>query len=235
MEKELMSLNAKKVKGPKQSVEQALLEAGTYAARLVQIVDLGLQPQDAFKGQEKPPAHMIYTTYELLDEFMVDKEGNPDETKPRWISEKLPFYSLDQDRAKSTQRYKALDPNVDHDGEWTELIGLPVMITIGVYKSKSTGKEGNAILSTATMRAKEAAKAPELVNKPKVFLLDDPDLDVLLSLPDWLQKLVKDNLEFKGSALEKALAKGYKKKEEEDESEYDGEESEAQEGEGSPW
>lgn len=177
---------------------------------------------------------MIYTTYELLDEFMVDKEGNPDESKPRWISEKLPFYSLDQDKAKSTQRYKALDPNIDRDGEWPDLIGTPVMITIGKYKSKSTGKEGNNILGTASMRAKDAAKAPELVNEPKIFLLDSPDLTIFLSLPEWLQNLVKGNLEFKSSKLEKALAKGYTKEEEEDSSDYDAE-SDKEEGEGSPW
>ena len=230
-----MSLNAKKVKGPSKGVEQPLLENGTYAARLVQIIDLGIQPQDAFKGQEKPPAHMIYTTYELLDEFMIDKEGNPDESKPRWISEKLPFYSLDQDKAKSTQRYKALDPNIDRDGEWPDLIGTPVMITIGKYKSKSTGKEGNAILGTASMRAKDAVKAPELVNEPKIFLLDSPDLTIFLSLPEWLQNLVKGNLEFKSSKLEKALAKGYNKdevEEEEDSSDFD---QEQEDGEDRPW
>ncbi|MOA43842.1 hypothetical protein D3C78_1660410 [compost metagenome] len=55
------------------------------------------------------------------------------------------------------------------------------------------------------MRPKDAAKAPELVNPVKVFVLDEPDMEVFLSLPQWLQDKIKGNLEFNGSPLQKAL------------------------------
>jgi len=205
-----MSLNAKKVKAVGNKPKQPNIENGTYPARLVQLIDLGVQAQRPYKGQDKPPKHMIYTTYEFCDEFMVDENGNPDESKPRWISEDFPFYSLDQDRAKSTQRYNALDPTGAHDGEWPELLGSPVMLTVGDYVG-GDGVTRNSILSTSSVRAKQAATLPELVNEPKVFLLDDPDMDVFLSLPQWLQDKIKGNLEYAGSALQKALEGDSKK------------------------
>ena len=56
------------------------------------------------------------------------------------------------------------------------------------------------------MRQKDAARTPELVNPPKVFVMDEPDLEIFLSLPNWLQDKIKDSLEYAGSPLEAALA-----------------------------
>ena len=55
------------------------------------------------------------------------------------------------------------------------------------------------------MRSKDADKLGDLVNDPKVFDLDEPDLDVFLSLHEWIQNKVKANLDFEGSDLEKML------------------------------
>ena len=51
-----MALNLNKPGGNKNFVAQANIEAGVYPARLVQIIDLGLQPQKAYQGKEKAPA-----------------------------------------------------------------------------------------------------------------------------------------------------------------------------------
>jgi len=194
-----MALNARKVKntsGPK----APLLDEGAYPARLVQVIDLGLQPQE-YKGETKPPKNEMWHTYELSDEFMPGEDGEPDETKPRWLSERLPLNSLGSDLAKSTKRYYALDPKEEHDGDWTALLGSPAILAVTV------NGEYNNIGGTSTMRPKEAAKCPELVNDTKVFSMDDPDVEVFLSLPDFLQKIIKDGLEFEGSKLDGLLAK----------------------------
>jgi hypothetical protein len=176
-----------------------VLDEGAYPARLVQVIDMGLQPQRPYQGQEKAPAYMITTIYESSDEFMADEDGNPDESKPRWFWEELPIYNLDQDKAKSTKRYYALDPNEEAGGDWSKLIGNPVNVALTI------SGEYNNIGSTSTMRPKEAQKLPPLVNEPKVFDLGDPDVDVFLTLPQRLQDKIKNNLNFEGSALEKAL------------------------------
>lgn len=199
-----MALNARKVKSVAKGPRQEAMEAGTYPARVVQVIDFGVQEQRAFQGAVKPPAQTIYQTYEFLDEFCKDEDGEDLEDKPRWLSEQFPLHSLEADLAKSTKRYYALDPDENFGGDFTLLVGSPCMVTINQYESK--GETKNGVSSVAPMRPKEAAKAPELVNPPKVFVIDAPDLEVFKSLPDWMQEKIKESLEFKGSALDEALS-----------------------------
>lgn len=199
-------LNAKKVPYTGSNrVEQESLDPGTYPIRLVQVISMGLQKQREFKGEAKDPAYDLYLTYEFLDEFMKDEEGNEIKDKPRWLSERIPFHSLESDLAKSTKRYYALDPEGKFDGDWSKLAGTPGMLTITKSKPKEGGKVYNNVAGLSGMREKDAAKAPKLVNPPKVFDLDDPDMEVFQSLPQWLQDAIKENLEYEGSALEKAV------------------------------
>lgn len=206
-----MALNAKKIQAPAggDRVEQDNLEAGVYRARIVQILDYGVQPQRAYAGKDKAPAQEIGVTYELLDEFMKDEDGNEIEDKPRWISENFPLHSLKADMAKSTKRYQALDPKEVHEGNWPDLIGMPCMVTV-VNNPGKEGKVYDNVGNVSAMRPKDAANAPELVNDPKVFDLDDPDMEVFAKLPKWIQDKIASNLNFKGSALEKAIGGGAK-------------------------
>jgi len=213
-----MALNAKKV--PKAGgngsnfKKQDPVEPGTYPARLVQILDLGVQPQRPYKGTEKPPCQTIQLTWELVDEFMTDEEGNELEDKPRWISETMPFRNLESDLAKSTKRYKALDPKEEFEGDFSQLLGLPANVLLTTYQVKNgpnAGNENNAVDNVTAMRPRDAAKTPELVNEPKIFVLDEPDLEVFLSLPDFLQEKIKANLEYAGSPLQEALEGGSSK------------------------
>ena len=205
-----MSLNAKKVahSGGKKGPTQDAIDGGSYPIRLAQVIDMGLQPQRPWQGEEKPPAHEMMLTYELLDEFCVDDDGNADEDKPRWLSETIPLRSLMAEKAKSTQRYYALDPNEDMEGDFTALAGSPAIATIvqNAGKGKNVGKIYNNIQSLSTMRPKDAAKAEPLKKEAKVFVLDEPDLEVFNSLPDWIQDKIKDNLEYQGSALHVLLS-----------------------------
>jgi hypothetical protein len=200
-----MSLNAKKVKGSG-GKRAAPMEAGTYPAQVVQVLDLGLQNQRPYMSEEKPPAYEIMLTYEFADEFMQDEDGADIEDKPRWLSENFPFHNLNAERAKSTKRYMALDPDLDMEGDFSKLTGHACMVTITQSPPrKSDGAIFNNISGVSAMRAKEASKMPELKNPPKVFTLDDPDIKTFLSLPDWLQDKIKENLEFDGSELDTRL------------------------------
>jgi hypothetical protein len=197
-----LALNAREVKntGGKKYPPFA---AGGYPARLVQIIDLGIQPQE-FKGEKKAPKRELMTTYEFLDEFLPDEDGNPDETKPRWLSEQFPLNNLDSELAKSTNRYYALDPEEEEDGNWLALIERPAMVTVIVEMGKDK-VERNKIATVSAMRPKDAQKAPKLVNPPKVLDLDEPDVEIFLSLPQWVQDKIKNGLEFDGSPLDKLL------------------------------
>lgn len=212
-----MALNAKKAPKPTSNsnrVQQELMEVGTEEARVVAVIDLGLQPQRPYKGQEKPPVNMVRLTYEFPNLFIVDENGDELEDKPRWLSEDIPFKSLELDLAKSTKRYKAIDPDDTNDGDFTGLIGMPCMVTVGQYSYMKDGEEksGNQVNDVSPITKRKADKLGELVNPPQVFLLDDPDMELFESFPDWLKDKIKKNLEFAGSELETALSGGKKKK-----------------------
>lgn len=210
-----MALNAKEKKfegGNK--VEQPNMDAGTYPGRVVQVLDLGVQEQQPFKGEPKPPVQELMVTYEFADEFIKDEEGNDVEDKPRWLSETFPLHPLASDLAKSTKRYYAIDPEVEEDGDWTALVTRPVMITVvnNPGKGKNAGKVYNNIASVSAMRKKEADKLPELKNPAKVLDLDDASTaDILLTLPQWIVDKIKGGLEWEGCAVQKALDGGAKK------------------------
>lgn len=196
-----MALIANKAGNNGNRVEQSPIEPGVYPGRLVQIIDLGLQAQRPFQGKEKPPAQEIMLTYELVDCFMLDEKGKELEDKPRWVSETLPLFGLFADRAKSTQRYKAMDPNEVHGGDFSQLIGTPINVTI--VNNVVADKTYTNVANLGPMRPKDAEKCPQLKNEPKVFDVDNPDMEVFKSLPQWIQDKIKKNLNYSGSKLEK--------------------------------
>lgn len=207
-----MGLNANNVKhgGGGNRVAQPNMKPGAKPARPIQVVDLGLQPQRPYMGQEKPPAHTIYVTYELSHEFMKDEEGNAVEDKPRWISEEFPFHSLKSERARSTKRYHAIDPQGTCGGDFTKLVGMPcnVVIVNNPGKGKNAGKVFDNIADVTPASDMPGYTQPELVNESRVFVLDDPDMDVFAALPEWIQDKIKANLEYNGSKLQAALEGG---------------------------
>lgn len=202
-----MALNAKNKKQQAKGPAQEPLDPGTYPCRVVQVLDLGVQTQKPFDNKPKAPVQEIMVTYEFLDEFCLDEDGEIQEDKPRWLSETFAFHSLDADLAKSTKRYRALDPQEVYEGDFTQLVNTPCMVTVvhNAGKGANAGKVYQNISGVSAMRPKEAAKAPDLVNEPKVFVLDEPDMVIYKSLPEWLQEKIAGNLEFEGSALQAAL------------------------------
>jgi hypothetical protein len=201
-----MTINANNVPSGGSKFKQPTLEAGGYQGRLVQVIDLGLQPQ-SFEGEEKEPKYQLYTAYELADEFCVNEDGEVQKDKPRWVSEDFALNPLNSDKAKSTKRYDVLDPGREHKGDWSKLVGKACLINIIVNagKGKNLGKEFNNISSISILRAKEASAVPELVNDPVIFDLESPDVNVFNSLPAFLQERIKSNLEYNGSKLQAAL------------------------------
>lgn len=202
-----MGLNAKNVpsSGGKQ---RDPLDAGSYPARLVQVIDVGLQPQ-SYKGEEKAPAYCIALTYELLDEFLKDEDGEDQLDKPLFFTETMPLHNLKAEKAKSTLRYNVLDPQGEADGDFSALLGRPVMLAL--IQNPKGDRIYNNIAGITAMREKDVRKAPELVNVPCFFDLDDPDMAIFEALPDWLKTKIKSNLEYSGSRLEALAGKNNNK------------------------
>ncbi len=190
----------------KPSTPRTMLEPNNYMGRIVQVVDMGVQPQRAWKGEAKPPVHKIMVTYELGTEFLKDKEGNDDLEKPRWVSESFPLYGLGSELAKSTKRYLALDPSKQHGGDWAKLVGTPCLVQVTKY-TKGDGGEANGVGSIS--QPINGIPVPELVNAGKFFDMDEPDMEMFEKMPDWLKgALTTECLSFDGSGLQRALTGG---------------------------
>jgi hypothetical protein len=203
-----MGLNASKAKGG--APRTPPLEAGAYPARLVQVIDLGLQPR-SYKGEDKEPQQAIMLTYELVGEFLLDEQGEPQEDKPRWVSETLPLYPLGAEKAKSNERLKALDPQGKVEGDFTKLLGVPVVVNIVQNPSKTDASKIYAKVSgLVPMRAKEVLNLPDLVNEPRFLDLDAPNKKVFDELPDWVKDKIRAGLEYRGSEAEKVFGVGGK-------------------------
>lgn len=204
-----MGLNAAKKKIPEGNHKKAAaVEAGNYLGRLVQIVDLGLQTQRPFKGEPRPPAQEVMLTYELGTEFMLDEKGNPQEDKPRWLSETIPFYNLGAVNATSTKRINVLDPDGIHEGDLSAMTSLPCTVTVvtNIQKATKEGEEDKIYTDVGNITPPmKGFEVPELKNDPRVFDLEEPDMEVYKLLPQWVQQKLKGNLEFQGSPLQKAL------------------------------
>lgn len=200
-----MALNASKVEMVQgERKRQAGVEAGNYLGRLVQVIDMGLQNQRAFKGEEKPPAHEVMFTYELGTEFMKDEEGNDIEDSPRWISETFPFHNLKADLARSTKRIKAMDPKLIHGGNIGAMLGSPCTVTVVNNVNKKDPTKIYVDVGNVTPPMK-GIPVPELKNETRLFELDEPDMKVFDTLPQWVQDKIKTNLNFNGSPLQKLL------------------------------
>ncbi len=209
-----MALNANnlpKKKTESKRVPQPNLEVGGHPARLVQVIDLGLQPQRPYKGTEKEPVNMLYVTYEMSDDFMIDEDGNEQTDLPRWLSEDFPFYSLDADKAKSTERYNALDPKREQGGDWSKLLGAACTVLVVHNPDRNDPNKVYDNVGSVTAAAKiRGYEQPPLVNPPVFFDLDNPSLEVFSKLPTFLQDRIKNNLNYNGSELQKLLGEAPK-------------------------
>lgn len=192
-----MALNAAKAtstSGPKAEP----LEPDNYMARIALVVDLGVQNQRPYKGQEKPPAQELLITYELVSEFMKDEDGNDDPERPRWISERFPLFNLNAERAKSTKRYLALDPKLAHEGDFSQLAGAACLVT--VVNNERDGRVYNNVGNVSPPL--KGVDIPANVNEPVVFDFDSPDPDAWERIPEWIQNIVKEALNYPGSRVQ---------------------------------
>jgi hypothetical protein len=171
---------------------------GTYMARLVGIVDLGLQPAFEFSGGVAEAAYKITLTYELPSSKMQDG-------RPHWVSEDIKnsdFYD-DKKGISSTlmKRVYALDPDgslTHHGKDITPLINLPCMVEVGLNKN------GYIKIKNVT-GAPAGIPVGELANEPILFSPAEPDVETFRRLPPFTQDKIKRADDFLDSPLYPAL------------------------------
>ena len=197
-----MSLQFNKMKSSSPKKDYGRLDDGQHLARIVNIIDYGLQAQTHWKtkttkdpdGKVLPPQYKVNITFETPDEIITyeDKEGT-EVTKPRWISKE---YLLSDNEMSGLYKLKmALNPNME---SLDELLNQPCMINV----ASTSG--GNAKID-AVSKPMKGITVGELQNDTKYFDFDDPSKELFDQVIPWQQKKIKEALNFPDSPLAKML------------------------------
>lgn len=177
-----MSLNINQLSA-KQKVQRYTPKAGTVPARLLSVVDLGIQPQPAFKGEAKPPARSVHISFELPnDQFEYQGEMVPARISPK-------IYKVSNDPKSGLFKFlSSIDPGNKSEGDLAKLINTPCLVTIVHNKVKrEDGTEATYANITGVMPSPDGFPVPELHDKPFVFEFDNPDKEVLKLMPAFLR------------------------------------------------
>lgn len=179
---------------PKGNKDYGRLDEGTHMARLVQVIDLGVQKTE-YKGEEKEVPRVW-----LVFEFPTETIEINGEDKPRWQGRE---YTVSYgDKSNLGQLVKALDPE-GNAKSLADLLGKACMVSIG---STGTGKAK----ITNVVPASKKIPVPELANDPVAFDMDNPDMDVFGSLPQWLKDKITSSVNYHKTKLAAVLEGGSK-------------------------
>jgi len=194
------------------------VEDGTFAARIVNVVDIGIQHLTDWQTQ-KPKYHaldeegkwakngneFVFTDEPnehpdekpqvlLTFEFPTERVTINDESLPRWMSKE---YTLsNHEKAGIVKLVGAISAGTTKLGD---LRYTPCFVAVG---STGPGKAKIAGVS-APMKGMEVGA---LENEAVVFSMDTADLESFNKLPNFVQNKVKAAVNFKDSAISKALA-----------------------------
>jgi len=165
------------------------LEAGPYIARCVQIIDLG----DQFNDLSNKWARKTMLTFELPTE-RIDVGG---EMKPRLMSK---TYTLSLNE-KATLR-KDIESWFGRQLEFSDfpfdikaMISVPCTLNVITRKSKS-GNDYAVIGSIG--KTMKGVPVPDQETPSLILDLDDEDAVAKVeSLPEWIQKTIKDSPSYK--------------------------------------
>lgn len=197
-----------------------LVPAGQYVGRIVEYVDLGLQPQE-YQGKPKDPAPEIRLGI-CLFYSNPEKPGDPDPyvIRPRELAisrnEKATAF-----KAFAAMNYKR-DPNIKH---FAQFIGEPFLFHIDVKTGKESKRQYNVVVWDKTAPAihpvtKQPYDVPQAPDELyRIFLWDNPtkeDWDALYiegeredgTSKNFVQEKILAALDYQGSQLQLLLEGG---------------------------
>lgn len=155
----------------------APLEAGTYPARCVGVIDLGVQHND-FNSKDQEQVRLIF-------ELPTERTEYDGEDRPRWLS-KAYTASLHE---KSTLR-KHLEAWRGRAFTAEELMGFDLRDVLGkpCMVGVKASEKGKAKLDTVS-KVMKGVEVPPQENETLSLDMDDPEgaMKVFQKLPDWMK------------------------------------------------
>jgi hypothetical protein len=207
----MFNINEVKPQSTNNRPDPGHLPTGTYIARIVQVIGLGVQERQPYKGEPKTPAPFIRITFELPYETIeiTDKDGVVT-NQPRWLSKEMVFSGADM--STCVKWMKKLDPTNELGGDWAKAIGKEVQVYVTATQGKKDPKkyynDVKDVLAVPKGMTIPDIYAPE---KKMVFStrhVDENTVNNFNNMPKWLQEKITKALDFPNSALDKALNGG---------------------------
>ena len=157
---------------------------GLYPARVVGIIDVGIQRFTDFNQNEvcKPKVVMIF---ELPTETIEVEEAGEIIEKPRWVSKEFVI---------SFHEKSALIKILTGLG-WKKGENLDSLINKACMVQLGTTANGNDKLEGVT-RVPKGITVGDLYNTPMVFDMDEPDPQVFEKLPKWIKTKITEAVNF---------------------------------------
>lgn len=199
-----MSLNMGEMinSAPATRKQYPVAKAGNQPARIIHVVDLGIQKRE-WNGETKEPARQLFLNFELVnDEFEMDGEKMRHRISPR------PYNVFNDQKAALTKLLKGIDPNDELKGDLSKLANMPVFIQVIHNKKIKDGKEVVYANCGQISLPLEGYVVKELSQKPVVFSFDNPTVEDYKALPRFLQEKLKNAVNYAGSKTE-AVAKQF--------------------------
>ena len=161
--------------------------AGTYPARMVQLLDLGTQISD-FQGETKA-AHKLLLTFEICD-----PETSRDDGKPFTISKRFTASLHEKAGLRKTLeswRGRPFSPEELRGFNLQNVLGKPCLLSV-VQEQKGDRTYSNI---ASIMGLPKGMTCPEPSNTPASFDLSKPDWDTFDSLSERLQEQIAESPE----------------------------------------
>jgi hypothetical protein len=202
----LMPLN---VKDKANTVAKPVFEDGeTYFARVVQVVDLGLQPGGEYQGEAKPDKEEILVTFEFGE--VLNGEG-----KPAWLSVTLALPDRWEDGGYKGMHVKSnlykylsiLCPSALFKGKsanyvnfsrgfkfWESLLNTTAQLEVKVY-DKENNKASIVRGSISKVPAKFLSSVPALQNDPVSINFSNVTVEQWKALYPWVRTKIASSID----------------------------------------
>lgn len=181
---------------------------GQRAARLVGLIDLGMQPQEPWKGEEKKPVKEFVPLYWLAnDKYTTDDGEEKNMVRGPWPIKIYPGAT----RGHYFDFCNGIDPNgevlVDGAGDITQLLGRKCLVNIVEDKKQKDGKDISYFNIKGVAEAPEDYPIPDLDIETFTFDTSAPTKEGFERLSDRNQGLIKGSVDYEGSELQ-AICEG---------------------------
>lgn len=199
-----MSLKLSDAKVPGKKFDRPLPAAKTQPARIVHVIDLGVQKRRAFQGKDKDPCRQIFINLELVNEKHVDEESGKEyrlNVSPRR------FNFINDEKSKLVQFVKSVDPENKCEGDLAKLVGLPTMVTVVHVKVQKDGEEATYANVGGIIPPPDEFPIKPLFAEPVFFNFDEPTEEALRAMPKFLHEIMAEAVNYKGSKTQALIEK----------------------------